>query len=284
MTAARTGSSMATEDFSSSSATSSYLDQLDEEAIDRSLYQSYLHHHITLLRSFIQLHYHLIVASYPLLSSTAMCRKICYYILQSIVYDSLSQTLLSLYEDVYHDEDEWMVDRLRTRRAQAAKQRESGGEIEEWKQPRDDRSHTVELLRDMLTATQIREKLALIVSVCKRGGGGRADGGAASTDDLISLLCKCLLYLSAPMSSAGCREDEFDVESSTGATCVSHLYSHVRMLNECMDESMFIGEKGFCMTTLTVALQALAAQDDEPHQRDARCDVDVAAGDVSAAV
>jgi len=40
-----------------------------------------------------------------------------------------------------------------------------------------------------------------------------------------------------------------------------HLYSCIKLLNECMDESMLMGEKGFCTTTITIAMQSLATQD-----------------------
>ena len=286
--AAKTGSGSRAEEplllaaaSSSSSPRAAYGEQLEDDSLDRSLCQSYLQHAMTLLRSFIAHHYRLMLSSYPLLAATSLCRKVAYYVLQSIVYDSLSRTLSNLYEDVYSAEDDWMLEKLRLRSrteqpiSSQQQQQQPPAAVSDrdgWRRVRESRAQTIDLLREMLQAGQIREKLALVVAACRSVGKGRDE---ASSDDLIVVLCNCLLALSAspsspPGSSTGTAssDDETETEGEGAgvggsSACVSHLYSQVRMLNDCMDESMILGEKGFCMTTLTVAMQAIATADDD---------------------
>ena len=94
--------------FSSSSSSSS------SSTSSSSSCEEYMTYLLYSIRSFLTSHYTNIITSYPHLQETIICRKIAYYTLKSIVYDSLSVTLFQLYQYIYMKQDELVMLRLNT--------------------------------------------------------------------------------------------------------------------------------------------------------------------------
>ena len=76
--------------------------------------EEYITYLLDSIRSFLTCHYTNVITSYPHLHETIICRKIAYYTLKSIVYDSLSVTLFQLYQYIYNQQDELVLLRLNT--------------------------------------------------------------------------------------------------------------------------------------------------------------------------
>jgi hypothetical protein len=245
--------------------------------------KDYLLTQLESIKSFASYHYRLILSVYPSLERTSIIRKVAFYILNSILYDSLSKTLLNLYGEVFAQENEWINTKISAINAEKHRNNNSCSSNE------NHYGEVAVLLREMFSSELIREKFNLIVNLCKEAsnlvkknsqnnsksnsssnsgtsspalGAINANHSCGPNNSSSNTTSATTTNNSNNGSSASMNSDDLvNILSQSLLSCDSPaLYSTMRLLNDCMhiDPHIAMAEKSFAVVSLTVAVQYIS--------------------------